>query len=252
MLSPDPHWHPGNMIYGDDPLSLNGYTLVPNIRAIRQSGNLYAYCMNNPIMFIDPSGRTIVLSPNATDEQKYEYWRSIEYLMQSATFKTLYSILEASSMIITMSFHTSLTSAYYNPAKQTISWNPFVALVLGDGVSVMSAAMALAHEMGHAAQHITGYLDGYYDGKLTRAQVEANNLSTYETPIAKELGEFWRKNYGDYSKQIRTNHSTDWGVYHSMSWWSYFWSGDWNKPRQSFENLNPWRPKLTIGAAPPR
>jgi hypothetical protein len=49
------------MIYGDvsqaigkDPLGLNIY--APNIFAIRQSTNLYAYCGNNPVFFIDPSG----------------------------------------------------------------------------------------------------------------------------------------------------------------------------------------------------
>jgi len=46
------------MIYGDnpkDPLGLNRYT--PDISAIRQSGNLYLYCSNNPIMYVDPTGQ---------------------------------------------------------------------------------------------------------------------------------------------------------------------------------------------------
>jgi RHS repeat-associated protein len=51
MLSEDPKWHSGNMIYGDD-----GNNGVPNINAIRQSTNLYVYAMNNPIMFKDPFG----------------------------------------------------------------------------------------------------------------------------------------------------------------------------------------------------
>jgi len=63
--SPDTYWNPGNMIYGDNPrkinerqdaLGLNIYTYAPDIEAIRQSGNLYVYCMNNPLMYVDPSG----------------------------------------------------------------------------------------------------------------------------------------------------------------------------------------------------
>ena len=54
------------MLYGDSPvklnehedaLGLNRYTLLPNIFAVRQSGNLYAYCMANPVGFLDRSGQ---------------------------------------------------------------------------------------------------------------------------------------------------------------------------------------------------
>ncbi|MCL1917958.1 MAG: hypothetical protein FWG14_06535 [Peptococcaceae bacterium] len=44
-----------NIIYGDNPQEM-GNSLVPNIYAILQSSNLYVYCVNNPVRFIDPSG----------------------------------------------------------------------------------------------------------------------------------------------------------------------------------------------------
>ena len=65
MLSEDSHWNPENMIYGDnpvkinerqDPLGLTNYIYVPDINAIRQSTNLYVYCMNNPFRYTDPTG----------------------------------------------------------------------------------------------------------------------------------------------------------------------------------------------------
>ena len=53
------------MLYGDSPvklnehkdaLGLNRYTMLPDILAVRQSGNLYAYCVANPIRYIDKTG----------------------------------------------------------------------------------------------------------------------------------------------------------------------------------------------------
>ena len=61
----DTHWNPGNMIYGDTPqqigeyrdaLGLNRYVYAPQHTAISQAGNLYVYCLGNPIYLIDPAG----------------------------------------------------------------------------------------------------------------------------------------------------------------------------------------------------
>lgn len=62
------------MIYGDNPvkinerqdaLGLNVYTYVPDITAIMQSSNLYVYCMNNPLMYVDEDGEIAFLSTMA-------------------------------------------------------------------------------------------------------------------------------------------------------------------------------------------
>jgi len=67
FLAEDTHWNIGNMVYGDNPvrigerrdvLGLNIYTHMPSIAAIRQSSNLYVYCGNNPLRYVDPSGRS--------------------------------------------------------------------------------------------------------------------------------------------------------------------------------------------------
>jgi len=44
------------MVFWDSPVSRNNRTM-PSTWAIMQSGNLFAYTMNNPIRFIDPSGK---------------------------------------------------------------------------------------------------------------------------------------------------------------------------------------------------
>ena len=56
MISDDTHWHPDNMIFGDKPVRLPGAALCPDIMAINQSANLYAYVTNNPLRYVDPSG----------------------------------------------------------------------------------------------------------------------------------------------------------------------------------------------------
>lgn len=64
----DIHWNTANMIYGDDPrfkeydeyLGLNDYTVkLIDYAAVRQSGNLYTYCINSPIIFVDSNGEWV-------------------------------------------------------------------------------------------------------------------------------------------------------------------------------------------------
>ena len=51
FISEDTHWNIDNCIYGDHA------TNTPDITAIAQSSNLYVYCINNPVRYIDNSGR---------------------------------------------------------------------------------------------------------------------------------------------------------------------------------------------------
>jgi len=62
----DPHWNTGNMVYGDDPVAMSRGLLdleaeyyLPSVLAMRQSGNLYVYVANNPVLYIDSSGKFI-------------------------------------------------------------------------------------------------------------------------------------------------------------------------------------------------
>ena len=65
----DTHWNTRNMIYGDNPqkinerkdeLGLNIYTYIPNNNAIKQSGNLYVYGNNNPVIYVDVEGKFVI------------------------------------------------------------------------------------------------------------------------------------------------------------------------------------------------
>ena len=57
FVSQDTHWNHHNMIYGDDPDNK-----FPLISAITQSTNLYVYCGNNPIMYVDPDGEIFFMA----------------------------------------------------------------------------------------------------------------------------------------------------------------------------------------------
>ncbi|MCL2400911.1 MAG: hypothetical protein FWC91_14365 [Defluviitaleaceae bacterium] len=59
FMQPDPHWNVNNMIFGDNPVTRNNRR-VPNGHAIMQAGNLFVFTMNNPVMFVDPSGRIAI------------------------------------------------------------------------------------------------------------------------------------------------------------------------------------------------
>ena len=53
FIQMDSYWNVKNSVYSD---VVEGETLFPNISNIRQSGNLYAYCLNNPILYEDITG----------------------------------------------------------------------------------------------------------------------------------------------------------------------------------------------------
>ena len=64
----DTHWNPGNMIYGDipqkigeyrDALGLSRYVYAPQRTAGPQAGNLYIYCINSPVIYVDTTGKVM-------------------------------------------------------------------------------------------------------------------------------------------------------------------------------------------------
>ena len=48
----------------EDTLALNVFTYTPQILLIAQVGNKYIYCANNPVMYSDPSGNKVDVSPD--------------------------------------------------------------------------------------------------------------------------------------------------------------------------------------------
>ena len=88
FASADTHWNVGNMIYGDD------NTGIPSIAAIMQSGNLYVYCMGNPVNLLDSFG-TDAFDKFSTKEEALKDWAWNYYGI------TDYVLIEVGSILYT-------------------------------------------------------------------------------------------------------------------------------------------------------
>jgi hypothetical protein len=171
--------------------------------------HLYHYAGNNPVKYNDPTGLVIELSSDATQAEIKQYDRAIAYLKTSEEGQELIKKLEKSPEIFTIMFVDD-DNMYYDPEKKEIFFDVDSGLITGDGNSVQSAALGLAHEMGHGAQHLDGGMNKFLNKPTSenRGKLEEANLHTYENPIAKRLGEPTRENYGDVSGVKRMNNST--------------------------------------------
>ena len=63
FISEDTHWNVENCIYGDS--ETGNRPTTPDIGEIIQSSNLSAYCMGNPIMYVDKDGNVAVVASTA-------------------------------------------------------------------------------------------------------------------------------------------------------------------------------------------
>jgi hypothetical protein len=172
------------------------------------------------------------LSEGATDQQIQEYERAIAYLQTSETGDILIKDLMDSPEVFTIVFIVVDVAKgiqdNYDPVTKSIYWDSTAGVVLKDQ-SVLSPALALAHEMGHGAQQLDGLIKLDKNSDVTnRTWVENNNLATWETPIAKQLGEYTRKNYRDAYEYFTVSRSTDWGKLESYQgqWWEVW---NWGK-----------------------
>jgi len=79
FTQPDPHWGIHNHIFGDSPTMRND-RYMPSVHTILQSSNLFAFAVNNPVRWVDPSGRVIVCPKAVYQAAKEAYQMAKPYL----------------------------------------------------------------------------------------------------------------------------------------------------------------------------
>ena len=128
----DTHWSPANAIYGDNPrkinerqdaLGLNTYAYAPEITAIMQSGNLYVYCVNNPILYTDSTGEEATRG-QIHDWVVYDIVARYQSIDMIASTKINYSIVPKKSSKYGLADLVSLkTGEVWEVKRITVSWN---------------------------------------------------------------------------------------------------------------------------------
>jgi len=178
-----------------------GYSVI-------EATNWYSYVSNNPVKHVDPTGEEIVLSEDATEEQKKAYNEAIEYLQSSETAESLIGGLEKTEEVITIEFIDNHEDSY-NFATNTVEWDPSSGLEVGRKGKIQTPASGLAHEFGHAEQDLDGRFEGIDLRNISeRLKIEAENLINTENPIARQLGEPRRGHYLDHQGAVRTRGPT--------------------------------------------
>ena len=196
-----------------DPLSSKYYSLSP-----------YNFVANNPIKYIDPDGRKIIVFGArygflGLRRHKYEYhagasapeganqfaqnaFKALNYAQGGDSKGIINALAESDDKNISIK-STGKSNGFYNQNNNTIRWNSELgAELLDEDANVTGrqpAALVLFHEVGHGYRE--NFMPEEYYADLATEDPQYGNveerkvIENYETPAATTLGHGTRTNH---------------------------------------------------------
>ena len=188
-----------------DPLAEKYYEVSP-----------YAYCMNNPVIFVDPDGRKVYFAPGVSAQFKQDFAKSVQYLNSRGAGGML-AKLEKSDKVYYIA-ESSEAGSKYDTENKTITWASKHGLLTNEGI-MLSATSVLNHEVDHALQHDQNPEQQKADGKRDLTNPYTNKeeervITGSEQETAKKLGEIkdgevTRKDHGGTLYEMKSSTSTE-------------------------------------------
>ena len=172
----------------------------------------YAYCGNNPVKFVDPDGRKVYFAQGVAQDFKDKFAATVKYMNEKGTAGGIAN-LQASDNSYYIKEAGSISGTNFNPATNTISWDPNHLLQTDDEILV-SPATVLAHEVDHAQKYDEVVNSGdnaviqEYNNSVTKGSDDQYEKKEERRVIMGTEQKAARK-HGDINKNqtTRTNHN---------------------------------------------
>jgi len=205
-----------------DPLCEKYYNVSP-----------YAYCGNNPVRYIDPDGKKIVMSQKNSQEFNYQYNNAITYLKEHGC-SSLISYLEEIPIEITIEEIGSNEQNYtvIDLGVNKIGWNAKQGMLTDLGYK-LSPAIRLFHEFAHQEHKLRNpkkFLeDTVPNDSFYQSEDDESIIKNEETYAARNCGEIpqdaiSRESHGGIN--FETTSSTSRDIINSnedIRLWQYTW-----------------------------